>query len=352
MQLIRLAGAALFAACLSLVFATVPQRASAQFPLAGQSAPELSGHDLVAGAPAKLSDLRGKWVLLDFWATWCGPCMEKLPELISSAKPYRDEGRLAVFSLSADRPETLERLREAITAQGIDFPVLLPASEGDAAMLQNWAVSTIPATFLIDPQGRIAARDLQFERVDAVLSYFLSEQRPLLSLSASHKVLPDGAIEVKAEVKSSNGTVPADPLKLSLNLAWDEWVYGTEEGQKELVVDYVEHVEPDFALGSLSLAKDGSGSYSFTIPANAKMGAFFYGISLDLPGSEGQGSDGASPLRQWMQSEYEYLVEPVWAPDPQDEFDEMLPPDADPALAEAEDLTERPMPEERAVPRA
>jgi len=105
-----------------------------------------------AGRPVQLSDYRGKVVLLNFWATWCGPCQIEIPWFIEFEKRHRDQG-FAVLGVSMDE-EGWEAVRPFAERLGINYRILL----GTEIVAQQYGgVDSLPTTFLIDREGRIAA---------------------------------------------------------------------------------------------------------------------------------------------------------------------------------------------------
>lgn len=119
---------------------------------AGQRAPdfELAGLD---GKPLRLSDLRGRPVLLNFWATWCGPCRQEMPLLQETAERYADRG-LAVVGV--DVGEGAETVRNYARSLGVEFPILLDSTQD---ISDRFRVYALPTSFFIDSQGVI---DLHF----------------------------------------------------------------------------------------------------------------------------------------------------------------------------------------------
>jgi peroxiredoxin len=103
----------------------------------------------VAGVNLRLSEFRGRVVMLNFWASWCGDCRAELRSLAESHALYRDTG-LELLAVSVDR--TAAQARDAADAWPADFPVLHDAG-GEVARL--YAVTELPMTVLIDREGRI-----------------------------------------------------------------------------------------------------------------------------------------------------------------------------------------------------
>lgn len=129
----------------------------------GQLAPDFHATTL-DGKDLTLSDLRGKVVLIDFWATWCGPCVAELPNVKKAWEKYGEKG-FVVVSISFDkRADTARAFAEK---QGMKWPQVWVdnADKSDLAKLYN--VSGIPATFLIGRDGKVAGVDL---RGDALLT--------------------------------------------------------------------------------------------------------------------------------------------------------------------------------------
>jgi thiol-disulfide isomerase/thioredoxin len=106
----------------------------------------------------RLSDLRGKVVLLDFWASWCEPCMEGLPETEALYQAFKDRG-LMVFGINVEGDE--RQAAAAVKSVGITFPVLMgdPDAEGEfnfsCKQISDYRLDGIPAWFLIDKDGVI-----------------------------------------------------------------------------------------------------------------------------------------------------------------------------------------------------
>ncbi|MET0287126.1 MAG: TlpA disulfide reductase family protein [Polyangiales bacterium] len=114
----------------------------------GSVAPEIALKDM-AGKPVKLADLKGKVVLVDFWASWCGPCREELPVLEALYKKYKDKG-LVIIGVGLDR-ET-EKLTKFLRALPLSFPVVHDPSGAVAA---KYEPPKMPSSYVIDKRGLI-----------------------------------------------------------------------------------------------------------------------------------------------------------------------------------------------------
>ena len=116
-----------------------------------------------AGHKVHLRDLRGKPVLLNFWATWCGPCKAEMPLLAELEKQYSDRG-IVFLGASMDEPKTRGKVPEFLAAYKIEFPVWYGATADDLDALKLGPA--VPATAFLDSQGRIVARILGQARAE------------------------------------------------------------------------------------------------------------------------------------------------------------------------------------------
>lgn len=125
----------------------------------GAVAPDFTQPD-VNGAPVKLSSFRGKYVLVDFWASWCGPCRAENPNVVKAYNKYKAKN-FTILGVSLDRPGEKAKWLEAIKHDGLTWTQVsdLKAWYNEVAAL--YKVQSIPANFLIDPNGKIIARDLR-----------------------------------------------------------------------------------------------------------------------------------------------------------------------------------------------
>jgi peroxiredoxin len=131
----------------------------------GERAPDFRVRTL-DGKLLSLNDFRGKFLLLDFWATWCAACVSELPALRALREAYRDDPRFAIVSLSLDeRPDALDHL---VKDAELAWPQALLGP--DSPIAAAYGATAIPATFLIGPDGRIAGRDLRGGGVKAAVA--------------------------------------------------------------------------------------------------------------------------------------------------------------------------------------
>jgi thiol-disulfide isomerase/thioredoxin len=116
--------------------------------------PELSG-TTVDGKEISLEDYRGKVVLLDFWATWCPPCVEGLPEIKAVYEKYGDKG-FEIIGISLD--QSIDPLKTFIEEENLDWINLYDADQ-TASLADQFSVSSIPSLFLLNQEGEIVALD-------------------------------------------------------------------------------------------------------------------------------------------------------------------------------------------------
>ncbi len=134
---------------------TSPSGPSATSPKPGEKAPDFHVTDL-AGKPQSLSAYAGKPILLDFWATWCGPCKADLPNLKRIVQTYAPKG-LVVLGVSLDSDE--KALRDFLQAQGITWPQMFDGKGWQNALAQQYNVRAIPQSLLIGADGVILRRE-------------------------------------------------------------------------------------------------------------------------------------------------------------------------------------------------
>jgi thiol-disulfide isomerase/thioredoxin len=133
-----------FGLCLALVFAQHSQAAdTADFSL-----PDMEGKQ------HKLSDYRGKWVLVNYWATWCPPCRKELPEL--EIFHTGSEGRAVVLGVNMEEID-LEPLNAFVEDQFLSFPILLAGAQPEPQD-RIGPVPGLPTSYLISPEGKVVAK--------------------------------------------------------------------------------------------------------------------------------------------------------------------------------------------------
>ncbi len=132
----------------------------------GSEAPEIA-LPTPAGPIMRLSDLRGKYVLIDFWASWCGPCRRENPNVIKTYAAYKDKG-FEIFGVSLDQDKAA--WTNAIAKDQLTWPHVSDLQYWNSVAAQAYKVSSIPMTFLLDPQGKIIAKGLRGDSLNQYLS--------------------------------------------------------------------------------------------------------------------------------------------------------------------------------------
>ena len=112
--------------------------------------------ETLVGEDVALQDFTGQWVLLDFWATWCTPCIEMMPKLQKLSDAYADKG-LVVLGVSIDDDEDrIKKIERFVKKVGVSYAIFSDAKENPAWHMLK--VKVLPAAFLIDPDGQVVAQ--------------------------------------------------------------------------------------------------------------------------------------------------------------------------------------------------
>ncbi|HVU94353.1 MAG TPA: TlpA disulfide reductase family protein [Puia sp.] len=134
----------------------------------GKEAMDFTQNDTL-GRPVKLSSFRGRWVLLDFWASWCGPCRAENPNLVRAYEKFHAKG-FDILGVSLDRPEDKTNWLKAIHDDRLGWTQVSDLGFWNNAVAKEYGVTTIPRNFLIDPQGNIVAKNLGGEALEQKLA--------------------------------------------------------------------------------------------------------------------------------------------------------------------------------------
>jgi len=133
---------------------------------AGEKAPDFEV-GLMNGERAKLSDLQGKYVLLQFWGSWCGPCRKENPELVILYQKYHDRG-FDIFSIGLE--QSPQAWQNAIAQDGLLWKYhTMESAEFQGGRAAQFNVHEIPTTFLISSKGVIMGVNLKPEYIDRML---------------------------------------------------------------------------------------------------------------------------------------------------------------------------------------
>ncbi len=121
-------------------------------PLLGKLAPSTISTDSQGNA-FDIDDYRGRWVVVNFFATWCGPCIREHPELVTFAERHAVEGDAAVVSIAFD--DQPEDVAEFFRKAGGDWPVLV---EDTGSIALDWSVAQVPETYIVAPSGQVVVK--------------------------------------------------------------------------------------------------------------------------------------------------------------------------------------------------
>lgn len=130
----------------------------------GMMAPAFVQNDTL-GNPVSLSFFKGKYVLLDFWASWCGPCRRENPNLVKVFNAYKDKG-FTILSISLDRLSDKDKWMSAIRSDGLTWTHVSDLQYWSNAAASRYKVNAIPQNFLLDPTGKIIAKDLHGDELE------------------------------------------------------------------------------------------------------------------------------------------------------------------------------------------
>jgi thiol-disulfide isomerase/thioredoxin len=139
----------------------------------GTKFPDFAEKDL-QGNPLSVAKYKGKLVLVDFWATWCGPCVGTLPSVIKAYNKHHADG-FEIIGISLDMDE--QKLKSFLKTKEIPWAQYFDGKGWQNKLAAKYGIQSVPATFLLDRQGKIIGQDLRGEALEEALTKALTNTR-------------------------------------------------------------------------------------------------------------------------------------------------------------------------------
>ena len=139
----------------------------------GTPAPEISLPD-ISGQTVSLSSMKGTVVLIDFWASWCGPCRKNNPNLLALYEKFKDKG-FEILGVSVDKSNI--DWKNAIAKDGLTWKQLIDNAGWNSQATIDYGVEAIPASFLIDKKGLVRGVNLEGRELDGMVKKLLKDDK-------------------------------------------------------------------------------------------------------------------------------------------------------------------------------
>lgn len=149
----------------------------------GREALDFTQNDTL-GVAVKLSSLRGKYLLIDFWASWCGPCRRENPNVVKVFNQFKDQG-FHIIGVSLDQPNAKEKWLKAIHDDQLTWTHVSDLKYWDNEVAKLYGIQAIPQNLLLDPDGKIIAKNLRGEALGKKLESIFSKQSNVKSEAQS-----------------------------------------------------------------------------------------------------------------------------------------------------------------------
>jgi thiol-disulfide isomerase/thioredoxin len=138
---------------------------------------DLEFTDAISGSPVSMRRLKGKVVVVDFWATWCGPCVEEMPKMKQLYAQYRSRG-VEFIGVSLDQPKEeggLDKLTAFVQENGIAWPQYYQGNGWKSAFSSSWGINSIPRVFVVDQSGKLFSVEAR-GRLDTIIPDLLKDK--------------------------------------------------------------------------------------------------------------------------------------------------------------------------------